>query len=363
MSAVAMLLARLLWMHAANCAQRVAVGALECGSLLPLFCHPPARGDKSGKAVASHRTPQLTVSADRPAPDLSSRATLRTDFGRHSPSQSIAVAAGNGYRSQDHSLAAQPMLTLFALVAGAILGSFLNVCIVRLPAGESIVRPASHCRRCGAGIHPFDNIPLLSFMLLRGRCRRCGEPISRRYPLVEATTAVLFAILVATSALTPVLAIHALFLGALVVITFIDIEHQTIHDVITLPGIVIGLVAAALGLGPHLLDSVIGTLLGGGLLYIVAAGYQALTSVEGMGGGDIKLLAMIGAFLGWQGALLAVLLASASGSIYGALLILKRKGSSRIPIPFGPFLALGAACALFFGDALVEWYLRYVLLI
>ncbi len=255
------------------------------------------------------------------------------------------------------------MLTLLALVAGAILGSFLNVCIVRLPAGESIVRPGSHCRRCGAAIHPFDNIPLLSFVMLRGRCRSCGEAISRRYPLVELTTAVLFAVLVATSPLAPMLGVRALFLAALVVITFIDIDHQIIPDVITLPGIVVGLIAAAFGLGPPLLDSVIGTLVGGGLLYAVAVGYQALTGVEGMGGGDIKLLAMIGAFLGWQASLLTLLLASASGSLYGTILIAKSKTNSRVPIPFGPFLAIGAACALFFGDALVEWYLRYVLII
>lgn len=271
---------------------------------------------------------------------------------------SIADLPGNGYRSS--SRAVHPMLVFLALVLGAIVGSFLNVCIARIPAGESIVLPGSHCRRCHAKIRPWDNVPLLSFLLLRGHCRDCGETIAWRYPLVEVMTAGIFAILVATAPITPSLVVQLVFLCAMIVITFIDFDHHIIPDVISLPGIVVGLVAAGLGVGAPLFDSVVGVLLGGGMLWAIAAGYHALTGVEGMGGGDIKLLAMIGAFLGWKAVLLTVLIASTFGSLYGVALMVKQRGT-RIPIPFGPFLAFGAVVALYFGDDLVRWYMHYVL--
>jgi len=254
------------------------------------------------------------------------------------------------------------MLTLIGFVAGAIVGSFLNVCIVRIPAGESIALPGSHCRHCGSKVRPFDNIPLVSFLLLRGRCRGCGEAISWRYPAVELCTAILFALSFAVAPIGPLMGLRLLFLAALIVVTVIDLDHQIIPDVITLPGIVLGLLAAAYGLGTPLSDSVAGMLLGGGLLYSIAVGYHALTGVEGMGGGDIKLLAMIGAFLGWQSVLLTLLLASSSGALYGAALVIRQRSNSRVPIPFGPFLAMGATCSLFFGDALVDWYVHHLLL-
>jgi leader peptidase (prepilin peptidase)/N-methyltransferase len=250
------------------------------------------------------------------------------------------------------------MLYLLAFVLGAVIGSFLNVCIWRLPLGESIVYPPSHCPACNTQIRTRDNIPLLGYLWLRGRCHSCGARISLRYPSVELLTGLAAVVLLDHFGLSPTLATYALFVGALIVITFIDIDHQIIPDVISLPGIVLGVVCSALGDGVPLLDSALGVLLGGGLLYLVAFGYHAWTGREGMGGGDIKLLAMIGAFLGWRGVLVTLLLGSFTGALVGIVLIVARGGDSRLPIPFGPFLALGAVCALFFGDTLIRWYLQ-----
>jgi leader peptidase (prepilin peptidase) / N-methyltransferase len=250
---------------------------------------------------------------------------------------------------------------LLAFVFGAVIGSFLNVCIVRLPAGQSIVSPASRCPACGNPVLRRDNIPLISYLLLRGRCRACRSRISLRYPAVEALTGLLFALLLYRIGPLPLVAAYASFVAALIVISFIDLDHQIIPDVISLPGIVVGLLLSAIGYGPALLDSVAGVLVGGGLLYAVAVGYHALTGREGMGGGDIKLLAMIGAFLGWTNALVTLVLGSLGGALIGIGLILVRGADSRVPIPFGPFLALGALCALLFGDALLQWYLHLAL--
>jgi leader peptidase (prepilin peptidase)/N-methyltransferase len=250
------------------------------------------------------------------------------------------------------------MFYLFAFVIGAVIGSFLNVCIHRLPAGESVVYPPSHCPGCGVRIRSRDNIPLLSYVLLRGRCRSCGAAISLRYPVVEALSGALLMLLLYRFGLSPALGVYAAFVAALVVVSFIDLDHQIIPDVISLPGIVVGLVASALGQGPPLLDSLLGALVGGGMLYAVAVGYHAFTGREGMGGGDIKLLAMIGAFLGWRGVLLSLIIGSFTGAVVGISLILVRRTDSRVPIPFGPFLALGAVCSLAFGDRLIAWYLQ-----
>jgi leader peptidase (prepilin peptidase) / N-methyltransferase len=249
------------------------------------------------------------------------------------------------------------MLYVLAFAFGTIIGSFLNVCIWRLPTGQSIVYPPSHCPRCGAAVRPRDNLPIVSYLLLRGRCRACADGISLRYPLVEVLTGIMVALLLYRFGPSPIFAVYTVFVAALIVITFIDLDHQIIPDVISLPGIGLGLLVSLLGVGPSIIDSGIGVLLGGGLLYGVAVGYQMLTGREGMGGGDIKLLAMIGAFLGWQAVLVTLVLGSLSGALVGGALIFGRGADARVPIPFGPFLALGAVCALFFGDALVNWYL------
>ncbi|MBX3023464.1 prepilin peptidase [bacterium] len=250
------------------------------------------------------------------------------------------------------------MLTVAVFVFGALVGSFLNVCIHRIPGGESIAFPASHCPRCHAPIKPYDNIPIVSWLLLRARCRRCAAPISLRYPLVEMLGGI--AAVGAVHAFGPTagaLLVFA-FLAALIVITFIDLDHQIIPDAISIPGIFVGFAAALLFGRPTWLSSLAGIALGGGILWLVAAGYEWLTGREGMGGGDIKLLAMIGAFLGWRAIPVTVLIASLLGSVIGLSLMAVRGRDTRMAIPFGPFLAVAAVCALFWGDALIEWYLN-----
>jgi len=250
------------------------------------------------------------------------------------------------------------MVSLVAFFFGSMVGSFLNVCIHRIPGGESIAFPASHCPRCKAPIKPYDNVPILSYLLLRGRCRNCSSEISRRYPLVE-----LLGGLAAFGALhafgpSPEALLMFAFLAALIVITFIDLDHQIIPNVISLPGILVGF-AAALVLGtPSWRDSAIGILLGGGILWAIAEGYYRLTGREGMGGGDVKLLAMIGAFLGWRSIPVTLMFASLTGTVIGIALMFFRGGDRRTAIPFGPFLAAGAVVALFAGDPLIDWYLN-----
>ena len=174
-------------------------------------------------------------------------------------------------------------------------------------------------------------------------------------------TGVLLVLLVYRFDLSPALAVSGVFVAALIVVSFIDLDHQIIPDVISLPGIGVGLLLSGLGYGPSFVDSALGVLCGGGILYAVAFGYHALTGREGMGGGDIKLLAMIGAFLGWRGVLVTLILGSFSGAVVGVTLMIARGADTRLPIPFGPFLALGSLCALFFGEQLIHWYLQLAL--
>jgi leader peptidase (prepilin peptidase)/N-methyltransferase len=248
-------------------------------------------------------------------------------------------------------------MLLFAFAFGAAVGSFLNVCIYRLPAGESVVTPRSRCPACHTPIRAIDNLPIVSYLLLRGQCRDCGGRISARYPLVEALTGLTAVAVVWRWDVTVPGVVAFAFLAALIVVTFIDLDHQIIPDAISLPGIAIGLGVSFLLDPPGPRNAAIGALLGGGVLWVVAASYEWLTGREGMGGGDIKLLAMIGAFLGWKAIPVTLLLASLSGSLVGGAMMLARGADSRVPIPFGPFLAAGAICALFFGDALIDWYL------
>jgi leader peptidase (prepilin peptidase)/N-methyltransferase len=249
------------------------------------------------------------------------------------------------------------MLYATVFLFGLMVGSFLNVCIRRLPAGESIVFPASHCPICRKPIRAYDNVPLVSYLLLRGRCRSCGASISMRYPLVELLTGSLAIACLAALGWSPSFLMTLAFLCALIVITFIDLDHQIIPDAISLPGIVIGFLSAVVIGEPTWRASLIGIALGGGILWAVAAGYHRLTGREGMGGGDVKLLAMIGAFLGWRAVPVTLMVGSLAGTVVGLGLMLYSGRDSRTPIPFGPFLALGAVCALFFGDALIAWYL------
>lgn len=248
-------------------------------------------------------------------------------------------------------------MLLAAFVLGALVGSFLNVCIHRLPLGESVVFPASHCPHCQQPIAPYDNIPIVSYAVLRGRCRACGAGISARYPVVEALTGICAVVAVGALGLTPHALLAFAFLSALIVVTFVDLDYQIIPDAISLPGIGVGFAAALILGDPSWGASLAGILLGGGLLWGVAEGYHRLTGREGMGGGDIKLLAMIGAFLGWQAVPVTLMIASLAGTVVGVGLMVVQRRDSRTAIPFGPFLAIGATCALFWGDALIAWYI------
>jgi len=244
------------------------------------------------------------------------------------------------------------MVATVVAVVGLMVGSFLNVVIVRLPAGRSLWGPRSACPTCDATIAWHDNIPLLSFAILRGRCRACASRIAWRYPIVEIVTAALFLAAYRRFGLEPEFFVAAVLLAALVAVTGIDLDLQLIPDRITLPGIVTGVVANVAVPGRSWVDSLLGIALGGGIFFVII-----LASGGGMGGGDMKLGAMLGAFLGWKVTLVAIFLAVVLGGVSAvAVLALGHKGR-KDPIPFGPFLAVGGAVALFWGPKLLTWYM------
>lgn len=250
----------------------------------------------------------------------------------------------------------QLVILSFVFVGGLLIGSFLNVVIHRLPLGISVVTPRSRCPQCGALIPWYRNIPIASFALLRGKCGDCGTKISFRYPLVELLTAALFTLACALNGNYLYWPFQFYFLSALVASTFIDLDHWIIPDKITLPGILIGFLGSFALPGMPWAGSLAGILAGGGLLYSVAWAYRAYAKRDGIGGGDIKFLAMAGAFLGVQGAVVTLVLSSLLGSMIGLFLLTVRKKRGNTAIPFGPFLALGALAAFLFGDALWQWY-------
>ncbi len=253
------------------------------------------------------------------------------------------------------------MLYAVVFVFGLVTGSFLNVCIYRIPREASVVSPASRCPRCGSALKPWHNIPVISFLLLGGKCAYCGGRISIRYPLVEILNGLCYVLVLWRFGVGPDSVVFMAYLSTLIVITFIDLDFQIIPDVITLPGAVIALVlgsflvsdpfdrASVLGLR----QSALGLLLGGGLFYSVA-----VLSRGGMGGGDIKMMAMVGALTGWKGVLMTTFLGSLSGSIIGVgLMVLAGKGR-KTRIPFGPFLSFGSAVSVLWGQELLSLYLR-----
>ncbi len=249
------------------------------------------------------------------------------------------------------------MWQVISIIFGALVGSFLNVCIYRLPKEESIIWPRSHCPTCKKTIKFYDNIPLISYLLLRGRCRYCKGSISLQYPLVEGITALSSLFLFMKFGPSLSYLFYFAFVATLICITVIDLYHQIIPDVISLPGIGVGLLASLIIPQITFFNSLMGILLGGGSLFLVASLYQWIFKREGMGGGDVKLLAMIGAFLGWKAVILTILLSSLIGSITGiTIMILKGKGF-KYAIPFGPFLSLGAVIALFYQNEIIFWYL------
>jgi leader peptidase (prepilin peptidase) / N-methyltransferase len=241
---------------------------------------------------------------------------------------------------------------------GACIGSFLNVCIYRLPLGQSLVWPGSRCTSCARELSWFDNIPILSWVFLGGRCRTCRAPVSAMYPIVEATTALAFIGGYLLYGLTLLALVRVLFACALIVLFVTDLQHKILPNVITLPGIVIGFVCSFF-LPPGWRDSLIGVLVGGGALFAIAEGYYRIRKEEGLGMGDVKLLAMIGAFLGWKLVLLTLMLASFSGSFIGVAMIVSRRGDMKYALPFGTFLAIGAVVSAAWGTPMVDWYLGF----
>jgi leader peptidase (prepilin peptidase)/N-methyltransferase len=246
------------------------------------------------------------------------------------------------------------MFELFIVfVFGLTVGSFCNVVIYRLPQGKSIVIPGSQCRSCGNSIRPWDNVPLLSYVLLRGRCRFCKELISVRYPAVELASAILCMLLWYKFGFTLTFVLYGLLTSTLLVVALIDFDHKIIPNIITLPGLAIGLGLSLWVLPISPLASLLGLLIGSMLFYLIA-----IVSKGGMGGGDIKLIAMIGAFLGWQGALFTILSGALMGSLVGMMLMLLGKKGRKDKVPFGPFLSCGAILFMLSGDDLIRWYLN-----
>lgn len=254
------------------------------------------------------------------------------------------------------------MFSLLAALFGAMVGSFLNVVIVRLPKeGGSVIFPASHCPACKSAILWHDNIPLLSFILLRGKCRSCGRKISWRYPLVELAMALLSLALFRHFGLGLLYPIYFLFGAALIAVIFIDLEHQIIPDLISLPGIAIGFALSFVNPLVTWPDSALGIIFGGGSFYLVAQTYYLLTKREGMGGGDIKLLAMLGAFLGWQALPFVIFASAALGTVVGIWAMIEQGRGGKTVIPYGPFLALAALLYLFFRREIFILFVRFVL--
>jgi leader peptidase (prepilin peptidase)/N-methyltransferase len=271
---------------------------------------------------------------------------------------------------------------------GLAIGSFLNVCIWRLPrflletdtpvedrsgpAGvvswlvdvardvpRALVRlssPPSSCPACGRQIRWCHNVPVLSWLALRGRCAACGARISIRYPVVESITALVFLLHLAVLGWGPLLFVRLAFAAALIALFAIDLEHQLLPDVITVPGVLVGLVASAF-LPPGFGAALLGVAIGGGLLWAVAEGYYRWRGVEGLGFGDVKMLAMVGAFVGWKGAILTLLFGSFTGAVLGIALIATGRGSMGLRLPFGTFLAVGAVVTSLWGDQIATWYL------
>lgn len=245
---------------------------------------------------------------------------------------------------------------LFAGIMGMLLGSFANVCIARMPKKESVAFPPSNCPKCNTPIAAIDNIPVFSFLFLKGKCRACKEPISIQYPIVEAVTGLLMAAVILKFGPTVEGLIYLVIMPPLVILTMIDIEHQILPDRITLPGIVYGIAA-----GTYLhgwADTLIGLVVGGGSFLLLAEVYLRTRGVQGMGGGDIKYIAAAGALLGWQQVLVVIFGGSLFGALFGALGMSVKRIKFLTRIPFGPFLVLATLMSIFFGEEMISLYLE-----
>ena len=241
-------------------------------------------------------------------------------------------------------------------ILGALFGSFANVCIYRLPQRLSIVFPGSHCPCCQEALRPWHNIPVLSYVLLGGRCATCKTAIALRYPLVELGNGLLYVWLYHHYHFSVPGLVFALFTTALLIVSCIDMAHTILPDAITLPGIVLGLCTSLwltpVGIG----NAVLGAVVGGGLFLLMAVLSAVILQRQGMGGGDIKLIAMIGAFLGWHAVLVTIFLGAVLGALVGTVLMLLRRQGRKEPVPFGPFLAMGALLAMVWGETILTWY-------
>jgi len=245
---------------------------------------------------------------------------------------------------------------IIVFVFGAVIGSFLNVCIYRIPRKKSIIHPSSACPACEKPVRFYDNIPLVSYLILKGKCRDCGAKISFRYFLVELITAAVFMMIYHRWGLSYEFFIQIFFTAILIVVSFIDYDFQIIPDILSIGGMVAGILIAFVRPGFRVMDAVYGVLIGGGVLFVIAWGYQLITKREGMGGGDIKLLAMIGSFSGLKGVIFSLIGGSVIGTLVGIpLMLLKGKEEgTRYAIPFGPFLSLAAVVYLFMGPGVIR---------
>jgi leader peptidase (prepilin peptidase)/N-methyltransferase len=278
---------------------------------------------------------------------------------------------------QIHLVAPPTLIAIIVFLFGLIIGSFLNVCILRIPGGKSIVLPASACPKCGAPILPYDNIPVLSWLLLRGKCRACKTPISPMYPVVEMLTGLLFLACFYAFGLTPEALKWAAFAAIMVVLVFTDLRERILPDVVNFTGFGIGLAfslftkpidGTALWIANRVfdfpppapvlsfVDAILGAAVGSGLLWIVSEGYFRLRGREGMGLGDVKMMLMAGAFLGVKRVLLTIFVGAVLGSVLGILFILVRRKGSDYELPFGTFLGAAALLVVFYGTPAVNWY-------
>jgi len=248
------------------------------------------------------------------------------------------------------------LLPAFAVVFGLIWGSFLNVVIHRLPRGQSLSTPRSRCPRCGKGVAAYDNVPLVSYVLLGGRCRHCKAPIALRYPFIEAALGAASLLSFARHGVSLEYFAELAFVAAMVALIFIDFDHQILPKSITLPGTALGLALAGPRAQIALLDALLGALLGAGILFLVSEVYFRLRKVEGLGFGDVKMMGMVGAFVGWKGVLLTLFLGSLSGTMVGLAVMAAEKGGLKTKLPFGTFLGMGAIATVYLGDPLIGWY-------
>jgi len=244
-------------------------------------------------------------------------------------------------------------------ILGLIVGSFSNVCIYRIPRNESIIYPASHCPKCRTIIKAIDNIPIISYILLKGRCRNCKSKISIQYPIVELLTGLIYLIIYLTYGLSIQTLIYIILSSALIIIAFIDLNEQIVPDVISLPGVVIGFILSFFVPYIPFINSGLGVVVGGGIILIIGLGGSVIFKKEAMGGGDVKLAAMIGAFLGWRYIVISLFLGFFLGALAGIFLIMAKIKSREDMVPFGPFIVLGSFITLLWGEKIITWYIGF----